>query len=97
MTGTSLHSPFPSAQSAAAVSTTTSANQRLVGAAHKLLHEQLLVKKCQALHPDQIVSRARYGVCIRKTDYRATQEDRVSYQIRASIDASRSLLTDLQF
>jgi hypothetical protein len=83
MTGTNLHSPFPhqssqAANSSLAGSTTISANQRLVGAAHKLLHEQMLVKKNQALHPDQTINRARYGICIKKTDYRATQEDRVS-------------------
>jgi hypothetical protein len=83
MTGTNLHSPFPhqssqAANSNLAGSTTISANQRLVGAAHKLLHEQMLVKKNQALHPDQTINRARYGICIKKTDYRATQEDRVS-------------------
>lgn len=64
-----------------AASTTISANQRLVGAAHKLLHEQIQIKKCQALHPDLTLNRPRYGVCIKKTDYRATQEDRVSYKI----------------
>lgn len=73
MSGTSLHSPFPHQGAQAANSSMSgSANQRLVGAAHKLLHEQMLVKKNQALHPDQTINRARYGICIKKTDYRAT-------------------------
>jgi len=42
----------------------------------------MLIKKSNALHPDQTVNRPRFGVCIKKTDYRATQEDRVSLFLR---------------
>lgn len=89
ISGASLHSPFPQVAHQQAIQT-GSANQRLIGAAHKLLHEQLLVKKSNALHPDQTINRPKFGVCIKKTDYRATQEDRVSFNFQLSIVFSSS-------